>query len=676
VSIRSKLLSVVLVFGIAPMLLVSIFNYVMSVRAVEGMLRDEVERSATRITRGVEESLAAHEAEVLKMARTTALRDYVRESWLRSKTGAGQANGVAASSGVSAPFSVASEGEGHEPSPQLKASLNAFYLDHRNVYQSVTCLDAERAPLFRIEGVQVNENGLEEARFQTKDFVTGNILVNQDVWTTSQPVLSKMVAGESSMRSMLLTAPVFVEMADGSPRGALVVELNLASLFKQAEAGYASPDNPTSTLPRRDAEERARPSRLVVALDAQGYTVYQTSFISKSQKISDAMPFFKPIAERMRAGENGSDFFEDRAADGQRWLAAFRPVKETGISVAVAGDYTESVGGLRRAGLSGVALLLLAALVAAVFLIVTVGRTAHRIERVAAGAAAIAGGALNQRIDIQTSDETHVLAESFNRMSDRLREQITREAESRQFESFMRLSAMLTHDLKNSITALSMLVSNMEKQFHREEFRADAILSLREATDKLRRIVSRLSEPVKSLSGEYRRDARPTDLVPIIRRIVASTAEPSAPLYKIDLRLPESLVAFVEEGRIENVIENLVINALEAMGAGGGRLTIEAGEEPSGMVYFTVEDTGVGMSEEFIRERLFHAFSTTKNKGIGLGLFTCREIVEVHGGRLDVESQPGVGTRFRVVLPSQPFTLRERLRQSQKSGASSAERNV
>ncbi|HYP53192.1 MAG TPA: HAMP domain-containing sensor histidine kinase, partial [Pyrinomonadaceae bacterium] len=164
-------------------------------------------------------------------------------------------------------------------------------------------------------------------------------------------------------------------------------------------------------------------------------------------------------------------------------------------------------------------------------------------------------------------------------------------------------------------------------------------------------------------------------LVPVIRRILASTAEPSAPLYDIETRLPDSLVAYVEPTRIENVIENLIINALEAMGAKGGRLTVEAGEEPNDRVYFTVADTGMGMSEDFLRMHLFRAFATTKSKGIGLGLYTCREIVEAHGGRLDVESKVGVGTRFRVVLPSKPLTLREQLQQSQRSGARGTSRS-
>ena len=251
-------------------------------------------------------------------------------------------------------------------------------------------------------------------------------------------------------------------------------------------------------------------------------------------------------------------------------------------------------------------------------------------------------------------------------MTDRLRELIAREAETRQFQSFLRISAMISHDLKNAIAGLSMLVANMERQFHREEFRADAIESLREATEKLKRTVARLNEPAKSLSGEYRMAAHPTDLVPIIRRVIATNAEPSRPLYDIEARLPAELVATVEPERIENVVENLVINALEAMGAKGGRLTVEAGALDGDYVFFSVADTGIGMSEEFIRERLFRPFSTTKNKGIGLGLFTCREIVEAHGGRLEVESETGVGTRFRIVLPSRLFKSGERRSQPGK----------
>jgi signal transduction histidine kinase len=271
------------------------------------------------------------------------------------------------------------------------------------------------------------------------------------------------------------------------------------------------------------------------------------------------------------------------------------------------------------------------------------------------GAVAIAAGNLDQRIEVTSSDETHLLAESFNLMTDRLREQIAREAESRQFESFLRLSAMLTHDLKNAIASLSLLVRNMEHQFHREEFRADAMRSLTEATDKLRNLVSKLSEPVRSMSGEHGRP-RPTDLIAVIRRVLDTTAGPYSTQHKVETGLPETLVATVDAERIEKVVENLVLNAFEAMGAEAGVLTVEAGPVEGGKVFFSVRDTGPGMSEEFQRRQLFRPFATTKRKGVGLGLYTCREVVRAHGGEIQVESQKGVGTCFRVVLPSKQIT--------------------
>jgi signal transduction histidine kinase len=326
---------------------------------------------------------------------------------------------------------------------------------------------------------------------------------------------------------------------------------------------------------------------------------------------------------------------------------------------------TAAAAAARRAPLWGAGLALAAGTAGALLLLLSARRAERDFTTVARGAAAIAAGDLERRIEVEGGGEVRELAETLNAMSARLREMIAREAESKQFDSFMRISAMISHDLKNAIAGLSMLVSNMERQFHREEFRADAIESLREAAEKLKRTAARLSEPIKSLSGEYRREARPTDLVPLIRRVLAARAEPARPLYDIEARLPPTLVATVEPERVEAVVENLVVNALEAMGSKGGRLTVEAHAEGD-YVHLSVADTGVGMTEDFIRTRLFRPFATTKSKGIGLGLFTCKEVVEAHGGRLEVESRPGAGTRFNVVLPSDLFKSGDRQRRSSR----------
>lgn len=397
---------------------------------------------------------------------------------------------------------------------------------------------------------------------------------------------------------------------------------------------------------------------LVAINNETGTIVYHSNDALKHQPVATAMPYFRDVAARMAAGQSGSATYE--APGRHEWVVAFKQVNGLPLSVAVADDFTEAAAPVRSSGLLGLGLAIAAGAAALILLIIIAGRAAASVERVARGATAIAAGNFDQRIVVNSSDEMRGLAENFNRMSEQLREMIAREAESKQFESFMRLSAMLTHEVKNAITGLSILVSNMERQYHREEFRADAIQSLREATDKLRRLVARFNEPVVSLSGEYRRNMRPCDLIPIIRRVLAANAEPYNLLYKIETKLPERLIATFEPERIENVIENLVINAVESMGARDGRLTVEAGEQGDGYVFFSVADTGTGMSEEFVRTRLFHPFSTTKTQGIGLGLYTVREIVEAHGGRIDVTTEVGAGTRFRVVLPSRLFSSGER----------------
>jgi signal transduction histidine kinase len=120
------------------------------------------------------------------------------------------------------------------------------------------------------------------------------------------------------------------------------------------------------------------------------------------------------------------------------------------------------------------------------------------------------------------------------------------------------------------------------------------------------------------------------------------------------LRLPAALPAYVDAVRIEEVIENLVLNALEAMVDKGGTLTIEAGQTPDNQPTISVSDTGRGMSRSFIDHRLYKPFATTKKTGIGLGLYTCREVIKASGGSIEVDSVEDAGTTFRVVLPSIP----------------------
>lgn len=305
----------------------------------------------------------------------------------------------------------------------------------------------------------------------------------------------------------------------------------------------------------------------------------------------------------------------------------------------------------RYAGWKGFIAALLLAMLSALFLTYRWQRKSRGIERVTQGVEAIAQGKLDHRIELLSSDDLRPLADNVGLMTKQLRDQIAREAETRQFQSFVRLSAILTHDLKNAIEALSLTVTNMERHFDNQEFRVDAMKTLRSATENLRSLVSRLSNPVNTLSGEHKRPT-PVDLVPMLKRVISMTAEPARAQHEININLPESLFALIDIERMNKVVENLIINALEAMAEQKGTLSIEAGQTEEGKPFFSVTDTGEGMTRRFIEERLFHAFATTKRRGVGLGLYTCREVVQANGGSIEVDSREGAGATFRVVLPS------------------------
>ena len=344
--------------------------------------------------------------------------------------------------------------------------------------------------------------------------------------------------------------------------------------------------------------------------------------------------------ERQLEGAAGKDPLMQLVAEQQKQRNA-----------ATTSNFEQLLADARRNGWIGLLTALLLASLSGWMLSRQWGHQARGIERVSESVEAFAKGELDRPIELQSSDDLRPLAENLGLMTKQLRDQLAREAETRQFQTFIRLSAVLTHDLKNAIEALSLTVGNMERHFDNKEFRADAMKSLTGCTDNLRALVSRLNNPVITLSGQHKRP-QPSNLIPMLRRVISMTAEPASNKHEIKIDLPESLFALVDLTRMEKVVENLVINGREAMTKESGTLSIAAGTTDDGKPFFSVSDTGEGMSQRFIQERLFRPFATTKKRGVGLGLYTCREVVVANGGAITVESQEAVGTTFRVVLPS------------------------
>ena len=127
------------------------------------------------------------------------------------------------------------------------------------------------------------------------------------------------------------------------------------------------------------------------------------------------------------------------------------------------------------------------------------------------------------------------------------------------------------------------------------------------------------------------------------------------------MTVPEGAEAALDRRQIGRVLVNLLVNAREAIagsaatgGAGtiGVRAIVVAGADGAREAVIEVTDSGRGMTEEFLRTKLFKPFSTTKKGGLGVGLAQCRGIVEAHGGTIDARSRPGEGTTFSVRVPA------------------------
>jgi putative PEP-CTERM system histidine kinase len=194
------------------------------------------------------------------------------------------------------------------------------------------------------------------------------------------------------------------------------------------------------------------------------------------------------------------------------------------------------------------------------------------------------------------------------------------------------------------MSGLSLVVDNAEEHIGNPEFQQDAIRTIKNTLAKMRNLMQRL----KAIPEKTMLNARAENLDRLAGETVAELAKLG--LGKRILYRGAPSYACVDKEEIKKVVVNLVQNALEASGD-EGMVTLET-RSNNGSACICVSDTGCGMPENFLRNDLFKAFRTTKEKGLGIGLYQCKQIVETHGGRLEVQSEAGKGSVFTVVLPS------------------------
>ncbi|HKE96643.1 MAG TPA: XrtA/PEP-CTERM system histidine kinase PrsK, partial [Povalibacter sp.] len=216
-------------------------------------------------------------------------------------------------------------------------------------------------------------------------------------------------------------------------------------------------------------------------------------------------------------------------------------------------------------------------------------------------------------------------------------------AESRQFEAYNRLTAFMMHDLKNSVAQLQLIVTNAQRHKHNPDFIDDAIQTIDNTVDRMTRLIDQLRQ---SASTAALQTVRFDDLV----RNTVDRCGLRAPVPRLELD-EGAIHVKADPQRLSAVIEHVIRNAQDAAPNGSVDLRLSAAP---GLAVLVVRDNGKGMDAEFVRERLFRPFDSTKGaKGMGIGAYQTREYVQMLGGHVEVQSSPGQGTSFSISLPTE-----------------------
>jgi len=243
-------------------------------------------------------------------------------------------------------------------------------------------------------------------------------------------------------------------------------------------------------------------------------------------------------------------------------------------------------------------------------------------------------------------EDRDLLKTAARQVSSYLKVLITSEelAQARQFEVFTRLSAYMVHDLKNIAAELELVAQNARRHSSNPDFVKDAFETVEHASLDIKHLLDQL----RNRKAEVEKKIQ-LDLTALIREVVESRqVDNPRPVFTSEY---DECIIVAESGQLRNVLAHLIENAQQAT-AEEGEVMVNLQQE-KGMYIISIKDNGHGMDEDFIRNRLFKPFDTTKgNAGMGIGMYESRDFVQRSGGDISVQSKPGKGSIICLHLPS------------------------
>lgn len=407
-------------------------------------------------------------------------------------------------------------------------------------------------------------------------------------------------------------------------------EPNLALAFRTARKNL---DDALAVIDRYTEREPSSSHRAGFEADRRQIEVFKATLDRLMSQLGSA---------RVGSDDRTSPDFESQFANLTRGLNRMRrPLRGESAQIAqrLADDGDNALQVALAVG--GLGLLV------AVFAVVFMWKTLRPLHVLRARARQIAGGDYAERTGVRSRDEIGDLARELDAMADAVEEREHRLIRSERLATVGRMAAQVTHEVRNPLASIGLYA----------ELLGDEI----GATSEAHRLVTSISSEVDRLTEiteNYLRFARlpqpkleHEDLAALVASVAEfARAELAQSRIALEIHLPSDPIdVAADENQIRQALLNLIRNAREAM-LDGGCLTIAVERRPDETAAITMTDSGGGISPDNL-PKIFDPFFSTKAKGTGLGLALVQQIAAEHGGRAEVESAPGQGTTFRLLLP-------------------------
>ncbi len=286
-------------------------------------------------------------------------------------------------------------------------------------------------------------------------------------------------------------------------------------------------------------------------------------------------------------------------------------------------------------------------------------RTARRVAQLAVATRQVAGGDLDTRVEMRARDELGDLAQAFNEMVTKLRSSRETIAYLEKIGAWQQVARRLAHEIKNPLTPIRLAVQQLQRKYPGGDPAFSRMLEdscdiISEEVDGLRRLVQAFSGFAKLP------DVKPEhlDVNSLVDDFLRSRSEMQEQASVNWTPLDPPIAVLGDRMLIKHVLLNLVENAIQAAEEEGSledlQVTVSGEPDPANQVLrLALQDNGPGMNVETV-ERAFEPYYTTKEHGTGLGLAIVKKILLEHRGAIEVQSEPGEGTRFTLTLPLNP----------------------